>query len=75
MKKRSSKKIVSDAVRRVGVAMRSQGLGFRELGARAGVDPSAISRWKNGSVEPRLSNLEAVGGVLGLTLDELLARH
>ncbi len=37
----------------------------------AGLDPSVVSRWKRGSVEPRLSSLER----LAEAHDKLLAEH
>lgn len=40
------------------------GLSVAKVCAAAGIDPSLVSRWKTGRVEPRLSSLEKLRAAL-----------
>lgn len=56
------------AVRVMHVNALAQGVTRRDLARRAGIDGSAINRWWSGACSPTIANVEAVLGVLGLTL-------
>ena len=43
----------------------------KELGERAGIDPTLITRYENGAVTPGLNTACALAEALGVTLDDL----
>ena len=51
----------------------SKHLSQKELGNMLGVSDKAVSRWENGSSQPRSSLLPKLAEVLGVTLDKLLS--
>lgn len=52
---------------------RKRGISERELGRLAGLGVGTLTRWKNGSREPRLSELRKLGRVLEMSALELAA--
>ena len=46
------------------LAIQASGLSVRRVCRAAGVNPSVVSRWKSGKVEPRLSSLRRVAAAL-----------
>ena len=49
-----------------------RGLSQAQLGALVGVSNKAVSKWENGSAQPKLLTLYRLAEVFGLTLDKLL---
>jgi len=45
----------------------------REVAARLGVMPSAVSKWENGITKPRVDKLPALAKLYGCSIEELLA--
>lgn len=60
------------AAERIGAAIRSeratQRLSQQELAKKAGVSPNRVTEIENEKSDPRLSTVEAIAGVLGLTV-------
>ncbi len=61
-----------DFPERLHILRRRRGLPIRALAAMVHVGASTISSWERGETEPTVTNLVALAGVFGLTLDELV---
>ena len=54
-------------------AREKSGLTQRDLATELGVDQSTVSLWEIGKTQPRAKLLPRLAGILGCTVDELLA--
>lgn len=70
---RTHRDLIKQALARVERLRRARGLTIIELADGAGLQDRVVYRWRSGRVEPRLSSLDAVAGVLGVSLDDLLS--
>jgi len=52
---------------------RREGLTQQELGERLGVTNKTVSRWENGNYMPDISTLEALSGMFGLSINDILS--
>ena len=51
------------------------GVTIKELSAHTGIAKNTISRFENGDVDIRISNLEILADALGLSIDEYIGHY
>lgn len=61
---------LSDTLNRIA----GSGFSIAEVCREASIDPSLVSRWKAGSVEPRISSLVRINEAIDVLVDRQLAR-
>ena len=64
-----------EGLTRVGVLRRERGLSQQELGRKAGLSRSFLSRVENGNRVPSLSSLTRISAALGVMLIDVLVRE
>ena len=52
---------------------KQQGMTQEQLGARLGVTNKTVSRWETGKYMPDIDKLQELSGILGISINELLA--
>ena len=57
---------------RIRAGMEQRGLTNVQVAVELGVDDSTVSNWKNGKREPEASQLLALAGMIGVTVEDLL---
>lgn len=58
---------------RIREARLARGMTQKELAKKVGVSEVAVSYWENGQAMPQTARLRRIAGVLGVTIDDLLA--